>query len=65
MEFDPLRDFVNNKITKLQEKLKALIALKKEQEAAGAKSRILRYLLAQYLGYYTQSVSHSTDANRV
>lgn len=37
-----MRDFVNNKITRLQEKLKSLIALKKEQEAAGSKSRFLR-----------------------
>lgn len=42
LEFDPLREFVNNKITKLQERLKQLIALKKEQEAAGSKSRFLR-----------------------
>lgn len=47
LEFDPLRDFVNSKISKLQERLKALIALKKEQEAAGSKSRFLR------LNYYT------------
>lgn len=42
LEFDPLKDFVNNKISKLQQKLKALIALKKEQEAAGTKSKFLR-----------------------
>lgn len=42
MEVDPLREFVNTKLKALQEKFKALTGLKKEQEAAGTKSRFLR-----------------------
>lgn len=37
MELGPLRDFVNNKLKMLQQRLKALTALKKETEAAGTK----------------------------
>ncbi|CAH1376337.1 unnamed protein product [Tenebrio molitor] len=42
MEVDPLRDFVNSKLRALQEKFKSLTALKREQEAAGTKSKFLR-----------------------
>ncbi|VEN51608.1 unnamed protein product [Callosobruchus maculatus] len=42
MELNPLRDFINNKLRSLQEKFRALTALKKEQEAAGTKSKYLR-----------------------
>ncbi|XP_044252490.1 uncharacterized protein LOC123003652 [Tribolium madens] len=42
MEVDPLRDFVNSKLKALQEKFKSLSALKREQEAAGTKTRFLR-----------------------
>lgn len=42
MELSPLRDFINTKLKNLQEKFKTLTALKKEQEAAGTKSRYLR-----------------------
>nr|CAH7769332.1 unnamed protein product [Callosobruchus chinensis] len=42
MELNPLRDFINNKLRSLQEKFKTLTALKKEQEAAGTKSKYLR-----------------------
>lgn len=41
-EVDPLKDFVNSKLQKLQEKFKSLTALRKEQEAAGTKSKLLR-----------------------
>lgn len=41
-EISPLRDFVNAKLKSLQERLKALVTLKKESEAAGTKSRLLR-----------------------
>lgn len=42
MELGPLRDFINNKLRMLQERMKSLTALKKEQEAAGTKSKFLR-----------------------
>nr|CAI5857672.1 unnamed protein product [Callosobruchus analis] len=42
MELNPLRDFINNKLRSLQEKFRTLTALKKEQEAAGTKSKYLR-----------------------
>ena len=42
MEVDPLRDFVNSKLKALQEKFKSLTALKREQEAAGTKTKLLR-----------------------
>lgn len=42
MELTPLRDFVHNKLKMLQERVKALAALKKETEAAGTKSKYLR-----------------------
>ncbi|RZC33511.1 intracellular protein transport protein USO1-like [Asbolus verrucosus] len=42
MEVDPLRDFVNAKLKALQEKFKSLTALKREQEAAGTKSKFLK-----------------------
>ncbi|KAF2896223.1 hypothetical protein ILUMI_09953 [Ignelater luminosus] len=42
MELTPLRDFVHNKLKMLQERVKALAALKKETEAAGTKSKFLR-----------------------
>lgn len=42
MEVDPLRDFVNSKLRALQDKFKSLTALKREQEAAGTKSKFLR-----------------------
>ncbi|XP_056648707.1 rho-associated protein kinase 1-like [Diorhabda sublineata] len=41
-ELTPLREFINNKLKSLQEKFKALSAMKKEQEAAGTKTRFLR-----------------------
>ncbi|CAH1984683.1 unnamed protein product [Acanthoscelides obtectus] len=42
MELNPLRDFINNKLRSLQDKFRTLTALKKEQEAAGTKSKYLR-----------------------
>ncbi|KAK4874929.1 hypothetical protein RN001_014289 [Aquatica leii] len=42
MELTPLRDFVHNKLKMLQDRLKALAALKQDTEAAGTKSRLLR-----------------------
>lgn len=42
MELGPLRDFVNHKLKMLQDRLKALTALKREQEAAGTKTKFLR-----------------------
>ncbi|CAG9854042.1 unnamed protein product [Phyllotreta striolata] len=41
-EMAPLRDFINTKLKTLQEKFKALTAMKKEQEAAGAKTVFLK-----------------------
>lgn len=41
MELAPLRDFVNNKLKSLQDKLRTLAALKKDTEAAGTK-KLLR-----------------------
>lgn len=42
MELTPLRDFVTNKLKMLQEKMRALAAMKKDTEAAGTKSKLLR-----------------------
>ncbi|XP_031353727.1 uncharacterized protein LOC116178381 isoform X2 [Photinus pyralis] len=42
MELTPLRDFVHNKLKMLQDRLKALAALKQDTEAAGTKSKFLR-----------------------
>lgn len=42
MELTPLRDFVNKKLKTLQEKMKALATMKKDQEAAGTKAKLLR-----------------------
>ncbi|KAJ8972014.1 hypothetical protein NQ314_000395 [Rhamnusium bicolor] len=42
MELTPLRDFINKKLKNLQEKFKALSALKKDAEAAGTRSRFLK-----------------------
>lgn len=42
MELTPLRDFVNKKLKVLQDKMKALAAIKKDQEAAGTKTKLLR-----------------------
>lgn len=44
-ELNPLREFINSKLKVLQEKFKALTALKKENEAAGTKSKYLKYNL--------------------
>ncbi|CAH1104755.1 unnamed protein product [Psylliodes chrysocephalus] len=41
-ELNPLRDFINSKLKALQDKFKALTAMKKEQEAAGTKTRFLK-----------------------
>lgn len=41
-EFDPLKDFVNKKIKSLQDRVKELIALRQEQEAAGTKQKLLK-----------------------
>ncbi|XP_072392147.1 uncharacterized protein [Diabrotica undecimpunctata] len=41
-ELTPLREFINNKLKTLQEKFKALSAMKRDQEAAGTKMRFLR-----------------------
>ncbi|KAK6631455.1 hypothetical protein RUM44_005982 [Polyplax serrata] len=43
-EIMPLKEFINKKLKCLQEKLKQLAQLRKDAEAAGAKSRILRNL---------------------
>lgn len=45
IEISPLKDFVNNKLKALQDRLKALASLKKDSEAAGTKIKLLRYLL--------------------
>lgn len=42
LEIMPLKEFINKKLKGLQEKLKQLAQLRKDAEAAGAKSRILR-----------------------
>lgn len=42
MELTPLRDFVNKKLKTLQDKMKALATMKKDQEAAGTKAKLLR-----------------------
>lgn len=42
-ELLPLRDFINSKLKLLQDRLKDLSKLKKEAEAAGAKSKYLKY----------------------
>uniref|UniRef100_A0A6P7GZE7 Uncharacterized protein LOC114342548 n=1 Tax=Diabrotica virgifera virgifera TaxID=50390 RepID=A0A6P7GZE7_DIAVI len=42
LEETPLREFINNKLKTLQDKFKALSAMKKDQEAAGTKMRFLR-----------------------
>ncbi|KAF5295168.1 hypothetical protein FQR65_LT10556 [Abscondita terminalis] len=42
MELSPLRDFIHNKLKMLQDKLKALTALRSDAEAAGAKSKMLK-----------------------
>ena len=41
-EIMPLKEFINKKLKSLQDKLKQLAQLRKDAEAAGAKSRILR-----------------------
>lgn len=41
-EIMPLKEFINKKLKALQDKLKQLAQLRKDAEAAGAKSRILR-----------------------
>ncbi|KAK5640727.1 hypothetical protein RI129_009274 [Pyrocoelia pectoralis] len=41
-ELGPLKDFIQNKIKMLQDRLKALAGLRKDTEAAGAKSKYLR-----------------------
>lgn len=43
MEFSPLRDYVNEKLKMLQDKMKALAAQRREEEAAGTKRRVIRY----------------------
>lgn len=43
MELAPLRDFVNKKLKLLQEKMKSLSDLKRDQEAAGTKMKMLRF----------------------
>lgn len=50
MELTPLRDFVNKKLKALQERLKALAAMKKDQEAAGTKTKILRQVVTSLVG---------------
>lgn len=42
MDLGPLREFINNKLRLLQDKMKSLAALKREQEAAGTKNKLLR-----------------------
>ncbi|XP_074035659.1 glutamine-rich protein 2 [Leptinotarsa decemlineata] len=42
VELNPLRDFINNKLKGLQEKFKTLNAMKRENEAAGTKSKYLK-----------------------
>ncbi|XP_026481574.1 uncharacterized protein LOC113388408 [Ctenocephalides felis] len=42
IEISPLKDFVNNKLKALQDRLKALASLKKDSEAAGTKIKLLR-----------------------
>lgn len=51
-EIMPLKEFINKKLKCLQEKLKQLAQLRKDAEAAGAKSRILRlvYIIFYFLG---------------
>ncbi|KAJ8957401.1 hypothetical protein NQ318_004881, partial [Aromia moschata] len=41
-ELAPMRDFINNKLKHLQDRLKSLASLKKDNEAAGTKSKFLR-----------------------
>lgn len=43
MDLGPLREFINNKLRLLQDKMKSLAALKREQEAAGTKNKLLRF----------------------
>lgn len=42
MEFSPLKDYMNDKLKILQDKMKALAAQKREGLTAGSKRRILR-----------------------
>ncbi|XP_054278407.1 glutamine-rich protein 2-like [Macrosteles quadrilineatus] len=42
MEFSPLKDYVNEKLKVLQDKMKALAAQKREGLAAGSKRRVIR-----------------------
>ncbi|KAL1494551.1 hypothetical protein ABEB36_010132 [Hypothenemus hampei] len=44
MELTPLKDFINQKLEGIQNKVKKISALKQEHEAAGAKSKLLRNL---------------------
>lgn len=42
LELAPLRDYINKKLKGLHDKFRSLTALKRENEAAGTKSKILR-----------------------
>lgn len=44
IEFSPLKDYVNEKLKMLQDKMKTLASQRREEEAAGTKRRVIRYV---------------------
>nr|CAD7404552.1 unnamed protein product [Timema poppensis] len=44
IEISPLKEFVNQKLKSLQERLKALAAMRRDVESAGTKKRLLRHV---------------------
>ena len=55
-EFSPLKEFVDNKLKSLQEKLKALSSMRQENEAAGTK-KMLRF--SYYSNLFIKKINNS------
>lgn len=66
-ELLPLRDFINNKLKMLQDKLKDLSKLKKETEAAGVKSKYLKYFYCFYFLYFyiAEPINYESSYSRI
>lgn len=64
-EIMPLKEFINKKLKCLQDKLKQLTQLKKDAEAAGTKTRILRFVDCFFVIRHHQEYQQNKNKNKI
>lgn len=64
-EIMPLKEFINKKLKCLQDKLKQLTQLKKDAEAAGTKTRILRFVDCFFVIRHHREYQRNENKNKI